>query len=107
MSATTLEQCFFDQVGGRILRRIGIPQHIKSFDDLIEYLAGEEGEVALTAIMEAKQWLSSGELPVVLAVLWRCGYPHLADEMADGRAFQMLCAMDDRHKLAFMQALDA
>jgi len=96
---------FKNNGGGNTLKMAGVNiEKIESFKGLSKALQANKDEF-LPILKAAHKNLSSGEKPILEAVLCACGFAETADKLSDGRSFRSIKNMSESYKKCYLLAL--
>jgi len=98
-------QIFKNGVGGDLCRRmLGVNlAGIRSWDALSALV--QDSESIIDNLQRVYPALSSGEKPILEALLWACDYAHVADQLSGGATYRHINNMDEEHKETYLAIL--
>jgi len=98
---------FKNGIGGQLCkRRLSLDlTNIHSWNELQDYIIGNCTDL-LPKIKDAHAHMSSGEKPIVEAILWACDFASQADELSNGKTYYNLLSMSGDHKKTYLAILE-
>jgi len=77
---------------------------IDSWDKLMDYVIDSSDET-LPKMEYAHRVVSSGERPIIEAILWVCDYSSIADKLSNNNTYSSILAMSGEHKKTYLTIL--
>jgi len=96
---------FKNGVGGQLMTRSGFDlSNLQSFNDLT-ILVQDNAPASLDVLRAAHKTMSSGERPIIQAILWACDYASEADQLSRGNTYRNLSSMGSEHLKTYFSIL--
>jgi len=97
---------FKNGLGGKICKRkLSIDlTDIESWEHLMNFVLDNRDDV-LPRMKSAHATSSSGERPIIEAILWTCDFASIADELSDGKTYYHMGSMSGEYKKTYLTIL--
>jgi len=92
---------FKNGVGGQLMARAGFDvSNLQTWKHLAQLIHDNAPE-SIDALKKAHSCMSSGERPIIQAVLWAADYARQADELSNGYTYYSIASMSGEHRKTY------